>query len=384
MTGKRRKARAGRKAPPGRANQRVRDFLESGVLRGNHAGSRPLPTIRGLARELGVSPRTVQKVYNDLATEGRIHGVPGRGTFTVSRELPQGRGLRIGLNVEMDHYDRHSVWAYTLYGALLQAAITSGRNAVFTGFDEALELHSAADRTDGFILFPDAHFALRQLRERAPEVPVVFLNPPVVAETTDFVSPDYHGMGHLLGKAWAQSGKRRIAVVHHPDPELSASGQLTLSGLIAGLGEHFNALEFLKLLAAPGFSEEAGHRAMTEALENGLPLPDAVFCKGDLLALGILRTLREAGARIPDELSVVGGSGLELSETEWPRLTRARQPFQLLGQELFSMLLRRIDGGGISLPGRFLPMFFIGGASTSPAENEFLLAGGERQLEATS
>lgn len=353
--------------------QRVLNFLAAEIHQGGRERRR-LPTIREIGERLDVSPRTVQKAFHQYAQAGRIESVTGRGTFTI----PQGKSaaeapLRIGLNIELDHYDPVNAWAYTIHGAILQAVLTSGRNAVFANIEDEYR-RQARPPIDGFILLPGGADIRERLREAWPKAPAVFLNPPVVAATANFVSPDYHGIGFALGNAWRECGKKRLVFLNNPTLAHSPSGQLFISGLLSGLGDAHDRLDYLRLLTADDFTAAAGAARMREFLKEEKRIPDAIFCKGDFLALGALEALREAGSRVPDETSVVGGSGLDLSETRSPQLTRCRQPFQQLGEALFSMLLTRIEQDGSPQPGRFLPTPFIGGSTTTAAENELLLA----------
>lgn len=357
---------------PRRPLEKTLRFLEGEIVR---AGATPcrLPTIRDLASRLEVSPRTVQKAFQTLSGAGQIESVVGRGTFTIPQKKRNGDGrqLQIGLNIDFDHYDPVNTWANTIYGAILQASLASGRNAFFTNIQHP-QSGSPGHGCDGFILLPDATELAKRLQTEQPHAPAVFLNPPVVGATANFVSPDYNRIGLRLGETWRRLGKRRIVFMHHPSLVASASGQLLLSGLISGLGKTYNDLDYLHLLEADSFTLRAGTDAMDSFLRRNRRRPDAVFCKGDFLALGALDALREADCECPDEVSVVGGSGLDLSETQWPQLTRCRQPFQQLGESLFSMLLTRIDQNGASLPGRLLPVQFIGGSTTMSDENASL------------
>lgn len=351
--------------------QSVLEFLETEIER-TRERPRRLPTIRDVALHLQVSPRTVQKAFRQLASEGRIESATGRGSFTVPPAKQTGRQLLVALSIEFDQDDTVNAWAYTIYGAILQAALTSGRNALFTTVEETLR-HSRTSTVDGFILLPDRVGIRERLRQQQPQAPAVFLNPSSFAATANFISPDYYRVGFTLGHAWKRCGKKRIVFMHHPSLESSASGQLLISGLISGLGWTCNDLEYLHIVEAANLIPEAGYEAMRDFLRQQKRAPDAVFCKGDFIALGALRALEEAGCSSPAEVSVVGGSGLDLSETESPQLTRCRQPFQQLGEALFAMLVARIEQGGAPQPGRFLPTPFIGGATTTARENEFLL-----------
>ncbi|MBI4023592.1 MAG: substrate-binding domain-containing protein, partial [Verrucomicrobia bacterium] len=76
--------------------------------------------------------------------------------------------------------------------------------------------------------------------------------------------------------------------------------------------------------------------------------------------------------RVPEDVGVVGGTGLDLSETACPMLTRVRQPLEEMGEALARMLSERIRRKAESLPGVILPTRFIGGVTTLPVENEEL------------
>lgn len=74
------------------------------------------------------------------------------------------------------------------------------------------------------------------------------------------------------------------------------------------------------------------------------PLPDAVFCANDLTAVGLCAALREAGVRVPDDVSVVGFDDIEGARYLDPPLTTVRQPFQELGARCVEVLLAAIEG----------------------------------------
>ena len=59
---------------------------------------------------------------------------------------------------------------------------------------------------------------------------------------------------------------------------------------------------------------------MRRLLGSGAP-PDAVFCFNDLLALGALRALHEAGLRVPEDVAVVGFDDIEDGRYSAPTLT---------------------------------------------------------------
>ena len=56
-----------------------------------------LPSVRWVARELGINPNTVQKAYSMLERDGIIHSLPGKGSFLVSGESLQEKRRREAL-----------------------------------------------------------------------------------------------------------------------------------------------------------------------------------------------------------------------------------------------------------------------------------------------
>jgi len=84
---------------------------------------------------------------------------------------------------------------------------------------------------------------------------------------------------------------------------------------------------------------------MTELLALADP-PDAVFCFNDMLAIGALRTLRDRGARVPDDVAVVGFDDIEESSYSAPGLTTIRPDKARIAGTSIALLAARLDGGG--------------------------------------
>ncbi len=92
---------------------------------------------------------------------------------------------------------------------------------------------------------------------------------------------------------------------------------------------------------------------------------DAVFVASDVVALGAIAGLREAGRRVPDDVSVVGFDDIPLAAYFDPPLTTVRLPAYELGQAAGRALLERIADRAI--PDRtLLPTELIVRASTAP------------------
>ncbi len=90
-----------------------------------------------------------------------------------------------------------------------------------------------------------------------------------------------------------------------------------------------------------GWTPRSGYLAARELLSR--PDVTAVLCGNDDLALGVLRAAREAGRRVPDELSVVGFDDTPASAYLAPALTTVRLDFEGLGRTCFGLLHRLLD-----------------------------------------
>jgi LacI family transcriptional regulator len=93
------------------------------------------------------------------------------------------------------------------------------------------------------------------------------------------------------------------------------------------------------------FSERAGYGAMNRLLSLR-EQPDAVFVCGDLMAIGAMRALDEAGLRVPDDVAIVGFDDVEAAAVVRPRLTTVRQDKAAIAAAAVSMLgdMRARDG----------------------------------------
>lgn len=89
------------------------------------------------------------------------------------------------------------------------------------------------------------------------------------------------------------------------------------------------------------FSVAWGHSATAKVLRGGT-LPDALVCGNDLIALGALQRLREAGVDVPDGVAVTGFDDNGFAGICDPPLTTVRQPVDHLGGEAVRLLLSRI------------------------------------------
>ena len=173
--------------------------------------------------------------------------------------------------------------------------------------------------------------------------PLVLLGERHAGGTLDHVAVDsvqasFDATMHLIS-----IGRRRIAAIGVGGG--AGTGVVRRKGYrkalkAAGLA-HDPALE----LAGTGYHREDGAASMRELLALPEP-PDAVFCFNDLLALGALRTLAEAGLKVPEDVAVVGFDDIEDGRFHSPSLTTISPDKEWLAENAVGLLLERIAGSG--------------------------------------
>ncbi len=90
------------------------------------------------------------------------------------------------------------------------------------------------------------------------------------------------------------------------------------------------------------FTEAGGYAAMQRLLPAK---PDAVFAASDIMAIGAIRAVREAGLKVPDDIAFVGFDDLPMSTLANVQLTTVRQPVVQFGVKAVEILIEQIEGG---------------------------------------
>ena len=67
--------------------EQIEQQIKDAILRQELKAEEPLPSIRGLAKDLQISVITTKRAYEELEEQGLIYSVPGRGFFVSSRKL---------------------------------------------------------------------------------------------------------------------------------------------------------------------------------------------------------------------------------------------------------------------------------------------------------
>lgn len=171
------------------------------------------------------------------------------------------------------------------------------------------------------------------------QIPAVFVGRPFNdSDDLRYVDMDNFEGGSVAGHHLIAQGRSRIGTV---------SGPLDMTAGVDRLAGWRTAMEAAGLDAHrvehADFTRDSGAEAMARLLVSAPDL-DAVFVASDLMASGALRTLRDAGLRVPEDIAVVGYDDLGIAANSLPALTTVRNPVIELASAATRTVLELIAG----------------------------------------
>ena len=297
---------------------------------GQARGRRGAVTIARIAEEAGVSVPTVSKVVNGRAdvaptTRRRVEAIIRKHGY--QRRADQ-RTTPAKL-LELVFHELESAWAVEIIRGVEQVARDHGLAVVLSelqgrrvpgrGWIEEV----LARRPVGVIAVLSDLSASQYAQLAARAIPVVVVDPvgDAGADVPAIGATNWRG-GLTATRHLLELGHRRIAVIAGPEQVLCSRARL--DGFRAAM--ETAALPVDPALVRHGdFHVEGGYRHGRELLALADP-PTAIFAGSDLQALGVYEAAREAGLRIPEQLSVVGFDDLPIARWVGPPLTTVRQP----------------------------------------------------------
>lgn len=136
-------------------------------------------------------------------------------------------------------------------------------------------------------------------------------------------------------------GHRKFAVIGG-DRAMSDTTQLRYRGCMEAFRKHGISFDEEKDYEISRFSYSDGYRAAKQLLKRGLDFT-ALFAMSDVMAIGAIRALRDAGKRVPEDVSVMGLDGLDIGEYTIPKLATVCQAVDELAARSLELLLRSIE-----------------------------------------
>lgn len=314
-------------------------------------------TIKDVAKKAGVAHTTVSRALRGSplispATTDRIQQIAtemGYHPSAAARSLKTNRSQTLGVIVSAidDPFfseilqgidDVAQECGYSLFIAASQHSLQRERHIVSTMREQ---------RVDGVILCSTPFSSEQSKQLRADEIPLVVINN---QSAEDYRYSIYHDdldgsrqvMHHLI-----DLGHTRIAYLGYPRSGRTNAqrlqgyrSEMTSAGLAVYDGYEVDAQS----------SDPAGGQAAASQILSLSPHPTAVFCYNDMLAIGLLRGLQDAGLRIPEDCSVAGFDNITISAFTTPPLTTLDQPKRTIGAQAAHLVLGLLEGVDIASP----------------------------------
>lgn len=333
-------------------------------------------TITDIARLSGVSKKTVSRVINRSglvkdATRDKIMKVVEEHGYTPD---PQARALALRRSqlVALISDQPNPQYVVDMQLGILEGLAPTQYQLVIrpcdrkspTLYDDICEIIQH-QKFFGVILTPSISEddelvgRLRQIECPYVRIAAVSLDlPESMVETHDYVGAA-EAARHI-----ADLGHRRIAHVRGPDTFLSAKERLR--GFRVGLAEHGLAVEDRYLLTG-AYTFESGKECGKRLLSLPEP-PTAVFAGSDEMAVGVYQAVRQAGLRVPDDLSIVGFDDAPIATRIWPTLTTVRLPIRHMGRTAVQLLVSNHDRVAMEPPAAtsVMPSLIVRGSTAPP------------------
>ncbi len=308
-------------------------------------------TIKDIAAMAGVSVTTVSRVLNhrpdvNSATREKVEQIIRDCHFvgnTNARGLKQGNEV-IGVVIR----GRSNPFLSSLSEAILERADNIPDSFVTEYIDEkADEFRTALRMTRQNhvkgIIFVGSLIDERVEAIRSLDIPMVFTT--VNAESAALprassVAVDDRSMGRLVAEELLSCGHRRIAVFGS-NPVAGDSLAMRFQGFCDAFADRGLTYDHT-LYRETRFSFAAGYE-IARSFFTERPDATALFAMSDTVAVGAIRALRDLGKSVPDDVSVIGFDGVDISRFTIPRLTTVEQPVDEIARRSVNLLLDMME-----------------------------------------
>lgn len=354
------------------AQRLAREFREK-IATGEWVQGERLPTTRELAASYGVSVNTIQNAFRELEAFNLVERRPRLGGFVKKfADLPLHRRTATTIAAVnaapdlVDIKDARDDWGYRIIRSCEQGLAPSGFHVAMYSYSsndpDAVsklidKIEQAGDGLAGLLclLSPSMRNLLEELDRR--NLPWVTINRPKEHAAQNFVTHDAFSGARLIGRCLAKLRDGRVMMLSDEIRSGRSSGD-KFFGFLEGWVESGRLSRDVDFVKTDSYQEKDGHDAFNRHVDRYGP-PAAVFASGDYLAMGAIRACRDRGLSIPDEVSVIGATGLQAAAYSHPSLTVLETPMEQLGREAAQMLLEMAREGTRRILGRYVPSAII-------------------------
>jgi len=333
-----------------------------------------LSNIREVARLAGVSVATVSRTLKSpervlAPTRERVMAAVEQAGYRPNLMAVQFRSRRTGNLVILVPTIANTFFARVISGAQ-QAAQAAGYRLLLCDTQGRVELERQfaelvyAYQADGVIQLR-AYDPFENAPPDADVPPIVNACEVLKAGRYPTISLDNVAAAKAMTDHLIALGHRRIGLIKG-----SKNSPLTLdrlAGYEAALREAGIAFDEA-LICHGNFSLEAGYAGAQKMLALA-ERPSALFCENDEMAIGALKRIRQAGLRVPEDISVVCFDDIPMAAFCDPPLTTISQPAEAFGAKAVEMLIALIEKRPLAERHVVLPFELTPRSSTARIDN---------------
>ena len=304
-------------------------------------------TIKDVARVAGVSVATVSRALNghlNVTAQTREHvmGVVAQLRFVPSsaaRSMITRRTHTVGALLP----DLHGEYFSELIRGIDLAARARGLHLLVSSShgdaaEAAAALRAMNGRVDGLLVMSPHVSADFLWGNVADDLPAVLMNTHVAGGERSSFAVDNHGGAYAMVRHLVDRGHRDIAFVAGPERNFEAQERLrgyraAIAALLPGAPEQ---------VLQGDFTQESGFRAGSQVVAL-TRRPSALFASNDMMAIGCLAALNEAGLRVPNDIALAGFDDVPVSRYVTPPLTTVRARITELGGLALERLASEIE-----------------------------------------
>ena len=312
----------------------------------------PVTKLSGLAKLAGVSVATVSRSLAGnpviaTATRMRIVALAQEHGFQINqaaRNLRLKRTGAIGVVLPLGHEADQQFsdpFFLSLLGPLADEVAERGYDLrlsrVIPSNDRWLDAMVDAGRVDGIIIIGQSNQidAIERVAQRY--VPLIVWGAGVHGGTQITVGSDNVAGGRLAAEHLLAQGRSRLAFFGNVEVPEFAARYAGFQQAIAAVGAKDATLLPVHLTSESSFNT-------IDAYLAGHPSPDGIVAASDVIAMSTLRALAARGARVPQDVSVVGYDDVLIAQHTAPPLTTVRQDVARGAALMIDLLFRKMEG----------------------------------------
>jgi len=329
-------------------------------------------TIKDIAKLAGVSTATVSKIVNNKiddvsnTTVEKVKKIIKEKNYTpnyLARSMVTKKTKTLGLIIP----DIRNPFFTDIAKGAEDKANELGYSIFFCNSDDNLEkeityINSLIDKqVDGIMLAGAAKRDINRERKININIPIISVDRNAYYKgikgsiEIDNYTGAYEGVNHLISK-----GYRRILFVSGPlDTKPSTERLRGYKNAVKDSGMKVDDVNIIVGTYERNFGEKVIEK-LDYSLNNA-----GFFCGNDLIAIGLIKSLKENNYKVPEEIGVIGFDDIYISSLISPSLTSVRQPSYQMGYKSIELLIKTLDNNNEEINKKMLETRLIKRESTN-------------------